>query len=147
MNHNTLRLFGILGVLLIAWSTAACQARISTRGNIPDADALSMIRSGAHTREDVAEIIGNPSTVTLFGDRIWYYISEKIEKRTFNEPKVLDRKIIAIDFDARGLVENIRQYDMRHGRIVKMVARKTPTPGKEPSAIEKIFGGIGALSE
>ncbi len=147
MNRNTLRLFGILGVFLIAWGTAACQARISTRGNTPDANALSSIRAGAHTRDDVAEIIGSPSTVTLFGDRVWYYISEKVEKRTFKEPKVTDRKIIAVDFDARGLVENIRQYDMRHGKIVKMVARKTPTPGKEPSTIEKIFGGIGELSE
>lgn len=134
-------------MLLIAWNTAACQPRILARGNIPDVNSLSMIVAGAHTREDVEEMIGSPSTVTLFGDRVWYYISETIEKKTFKKPEVSDRKIIAIDFDARGLVENIRRYDMRHGRIVEMVARKTPTPGKEASAIEKLIGGIGDLSE
>ncbi|MCE2509890.1 MAG: outer membrane protein assembly factor BamE [Alphaproteobacteria bacterium] len=147
MNRNTLRLCGILGALLIAWSVTACASRISTRGNVPDADALSEIRLGVQTREDIAELIGNPSTVTTFGDYTWYYISETVEMSALGDLEVLDRKIIAIDFDTRGLVQNVRQYDLRSGRVVKMVERKTPTPGKEPSANESILGGIGTLSE
>ncbi|MGB1548450.1 MAG: outer membrane protein assembly factor BamE [Alphaproteobacteria bacterium] len=147
MNRTTLRLFGILGMLVMAWGTASCAARITTRGNVPDVDALASIRTGVQTREEVAELIGSPSTVTTFSDNTWYYISERIEDKTFSDPKVLDRKIIAIDFDANGTVENIRQYDIRHGLVVNVVARKTPTPGKELSAIESILGGIGTLSE
>lgn len=147
MKHNHFRPCGILGAFLLACSVAACTPTISARGNTPDKDLLATIQMGVQTRDDVEEIIGSPATRATFDDQTWYYISEKIKKVTFYDPEVIDRKIIAVDFNEKGVVQNIRQYGIQHGRIVEMISRKTPTPGKEPSAIEKILGGIGDLSE
>ncbi len=146
MKHTHLRPYGILGAVLVAWSLTACTPTISTRGNTPNKDALATIQLGTQTRDDVLEIIGSPSTRSTFDDRTWYYISEKTSKVTFYNPEIIGRKIVAIDFNEKGVVENIRQYGLRHGRVVEAIARKTPTPGKEPSAIDKLIGGFGDIS-
>ena len=142
MKQNHLRPYGILGALLFAWSLTACTPTILKRGNAPDQDALATIEPGVQTHEDVAETIGSPSVRATFDDRTWYYISERVQKKTFRDPQVISRKIIAVDFDEKGIVQNIYQYDLRNGRVVGMISRKTPTPGKKPSAIEEMFGGI-----
>ena len=147
MKQNYLRPFGILGAVFFAWSVTACTPVILKRGNTLDRDDLATIQLGVQTHDDVAEIIGSPSTRATFDDRTWYYISETVQKKTFRDPQVIRRKIIAIAFDEKGVVQNIHQYDLRNGRIVDIISRKTPTPGIRASAVEKIASDIENIFE
>lgn len=147
MNHNRLRSFRVFGVLFCTLGAAACSPTISTRGHLLDSEALATIRPGTQTREDVAEIIGTPTALATFDNRTWYYISERVRKVSFHDPEIIDRKIVAIDFDTKGVVQRIRHYQARDGWIVKSVGRETPTPGLEPPAIERFLGGMGDLSK
>ena len=46
----------------------------------------------------------------------------------------------------QGRVRDIKQYELKDGKEVDMVARKTPTSGKELTVLEQILGNVGKFS-
>jgi len=104
---------------------------------------MSKIQVGEQNRNEVAEVLGTPSTLGTFDDKVWYYISRKTEKFAFLREKVLDQQVIAIYFNERDIVEAIHRYNQDDLREVGMVDRTTPTTGKELSVLEQLLGNLG----
>jgi outer membrane protein assembly factor BamE (lipoprotein component of BamABCDE complex) len=80
MLRNTLRkipLSAALGVALVASGLAACVPTVDQRGNLPEPDKLAGIRPGATTKDEVAKILGTPSSTAVFDNKTWYYISRR----------------------------------------------------------------------
>ena len=149
MSRLTLR-FSVRHVLLGAVSAlilAGCSPTIDTRGNLPPASRLSQIKAGEQTREDVAQLLGTPATVSAFGDPVWYYISYRTETSAFFKPEEKDRKVVAVEFDTRGYVKDVRQLGLADGRELQMVDRETPTAGKDLTVLQQLFGNLGRFSK
>ncbi|MHA1600791.1 MAG: outer membrane protein assembly factor BamE, partial [Alphaproteobacteria bacterium] len=91
----------LAGLLPVALS--ACEQTINVRGNLPEPEIVSKINPGVHSREDVASLLGSPSTISTFQDDKWYYISQRTTQFAFFAPEVLERKIIAMSFDTDGM--------------------------------------------
>jgi len=87
--------------------------------------------------------LGTPSSVGVFDGETWFYISERTEKVAFLDPKVIDRKVIVIKFDNRGVVSDMTTLGMEDGHEVAIVERKTPTAGQELGLLKQLFGNIG----
>ncbi len=126
--------------------TGACAPRIDTRGNLPDPEALSEVRLDEYTREDVADLLGSPSSTSGFGGETWYYISKRTETTAFWAPEVAERRVIAVHFNDRGVVTSIEQLGLDDGNQVRIVDRETPTSGHELTFIEQLFGNIGRFT-
>ena len=122
---------------------SACSSRIDQRGNLPDADVLANVEVGHINRQGVQDLLGTPSSVGLFDGETWYYISERTEKTAFFEPVVLDRKVIVIKFDEKGIVSAMNTLTMEDARQIEMVDRRTPTAGNEFGLLRQLFGNIG----
>ena len=54
--------------------------------------------------------------------------------------------MIAVSFGGDGRVREIKQYELKDGKEVDMVARKTPTAGKELTIVEQILGNVGKFT-
>lgn len=134
---------GIAFIVVTALFLAACSPRVAVRGNLPRDEQMAKIAVGEQNRNEVAEILGTPSTLGTFDDKVWYYISRKTEKYAFLEEEVVDQKVIAIYFDEKNVVQAIYHYDKDDLRQVGMVDRKTPTAGKELSVLEQLIGNLG----
>ena len=134
---------GIALTLVVALMMGACTPRVAVRGNLPRDEQLSKIKVGAQNRNEIAEILGTPSTVGTFDDTVWYYISRKTEKFAFFQEKIVDQQVIAIYFGERDLVEAIHKYNKDDLREVSMVDRATPTAGKDLSFIDQLIGNLG----
>jgi len=136
--------------LLLAMCIAAipaCSAVTDTRGNLPLSETIKSITQGKQNRNQVVSILGSPSTSASFGKQeIWYYIGKRTETWAFFEPKLVERKILAIKFDHRGIVQTIESYDATAGKPVKLVERVTPTKGKELGILQQIIGNLGRFS-
>ena len=91
-------------------------------------------------------LIGSPSAVATFNPNVWYYISEKQEQWGPSRPWVSDQNVIQITFNESGRVDKIRYYDMNDAQNITMVARTTPTSGKELTVLEQILGNVGRFS-
>lgn len=121
----------------------ACSPRVSTHGNLPDPDLLADIEVGHVNKNEVARILGTPSSVAPFDSDTWYYVSEKTVTVAFFEPEVTERKIIIIRFDKRGMVKEFKTFGLEEAKQIEMVERKTPTAGNELGLLRQMFGNIG----
>ena len=124
----------------------ACEATVDVRGYVPHAEQLEKLQPGVQNRQDVNDLLGTPSTVAMFKDETWLYISRKTSTVSFMTPKVLEQHVVAVDFDDRGVVADIRRYELADGKVINHVSRKTPSPGKELSFLEQLVGNVGKFS-
>ncbi len=125
---------------------AACSPVVSTHGLEPDPDALAAVTPGQSDKADVETKLGTPATVSTFHDDVWYYMIETRSQRAFFDPKVLERKIIAITFDQQSVVDDVFTYTELDGKDVKIVSRVTPTAGNELTILQQLFGNLGRFS-
>ncbi len=143
------RLRGLGFCLLAACAViglSACGNNVQLRGNTPDPEDVAGIQPGVHSRQDIIDLLGSPSTVSTFQDRKWYYIGQKTEEIAFMKPEVIDRQILVVTFDENGLVEDTQMYGMDDAQEVDPVARVTPTEGRDLTLLQQLFGNIGRFS-
>ncbi|MEQ8193017.1 MAG: outer membrane protein assembly factor BamE [Rhodospirillales bacterium] len=143
MKHSAFRLFACV---LIASAVASCGSRLSVHGSIVDPQKLSEVKSGQMTRQEVQEILGSPSSKAVFDQESWYYISSKTSSFAFFEPKFLERNVVIVRFDKKGVVSKVEKLDLKDGRKVQIVERTTPTKGKEFTFIEQVVGNVGRFT-
>ena len=122
---------------------AGCQERIDVRGNLPNPDLLQDIEVGYITKNEVADLLGTPSSVAPFSSNTWYYISERTKTVAFFEPEILERKVIVVKFDEKGVARELKSYGVEDARRIQMVERTTPTAGREMTILKQLFGNIG----
>ncbi len=55
---------------------------------------------------------------------------------------MIDRTVLAVNFDQRGVVRGIERYGLEDGRIINLETRTTETGGREMGVLEQLFGNI-----
>ena len=137
-----------LGLVLAAASLlmTGCTKAVQVRGNLPDPEVVGEIEPGRHSRRDVAQMIGSPSTVSTFQDRKWYYIGQRTSQYAFYKPEVLERNVFVVTFDEQGRVEETLLYTLEDGQVIKPVSRITETEGEEISILQELLGNLGRFS-
>ena len=133
----------VIGVALVM---TACTPRIATHGNLLDPEKLAEIVPGKINRNEVAEILGSPSSIAAFNQETWYYISERKETTAFLPPDVTDRKVVVVRFDQKGIVSAVETLGLADGRNVELVDRTTPTAGNEITIIQQVLGNMGRFN-
>ena len=134
---------GLAGAVLLAVAVTACSARLDSHGNIPDPEIVESIRIGKSNRAQVSEMLGTPSARATFDEESWYYVGTHTSKFAFLEEEVLERNVLVVRFDKRGIVRQVERLDKKDGRDVQVVDRKTPTRGKELTILEQLLGNVG----
>lgn len=138
---------GLLAAGLLAGLTAGCSPEVRTHGYVPVEEDLAQVRPGQDTRGSVRRKIGRPGSTGIFTDQGWYYVSSEVEHYMYNEPRVVDRKVVEILFDNSDRVIAINRYGLDDGRIVALEPTITPTYGRELTVLEQAFGNIGIATE
>ncbi len=133
---------GLLILALAGGLVAACAPTVRVHGYVPPQVEISTIRPGVDTFATVEEKLGLPSSSGLLRDSEWYYVQSTIESFTYNAPRVIDRKVLAVTFDTNGVVRGITTYGLEDGRIVDLANRTTETGGRQLGVLEQIFGNL-----
>jgi outer membrane protein assembly factor BamE (lipoprotein component of BamABCDE complex) len=136
-------------LMLAALALGACERLAPPpvpRGNRVDAERLAQINKGVQTRSDVAALLGPPTARGTFDEENWYYISGFTQVMPGRYLELRDRVVVAISFDRRGVVQDIRELKPSDGQDVGMVSRETPVPGTERNMLQALFGNIGRPS-
>jgi len=144
MRLISIRLFAAAALL---GAVAGCTPTIDIRGNVPPPDRLDEIKVGKMGKSDVMALIGTPSNTTTFGDDTWYYIASKIKTYAFYSPEELERQVVVVDFEKTGMVKNVQTLTLKDGKVVNLVSRETPAPGRDLTVIEQLLGNVGRFSK
>lgn len=127
-------------------TVAACAPTVEQRGNLPAPDKIAEIHPGTTTKDQVAELLGTPSSVGVFNGKSWYYISRRTKQVAFFDPGVEDQQVYIVNFNDQGIVQAVDHKDLHDGREVTPVARATPAPGRELSFLEQLIGNLGKFN-
>ena len=141
------RLSFILAAGVVVLALSACESRLDTRGNLLDPELVVEITPGEQTRDEVAAILGSPSSITPFGSDTWYYISQRTETFAFLAPKVTERKILVVKFDKDGKVAKVDTVGLEAGQVINQIQRKTMTHGNKMTVIEQLVGNLGRFKK
>lgn len=132
-----------VAAVILCFGFAACSGTVNTHGDKLESDRLNELVPGQHTRDDVAAILGSPSSTPPFDDNSWYYISNRTETFAFLAPKVTEQQVVVVKFNYDGIVEEIDTLGLDHKREVEIVDRETPTTGNDISILDEFIGNIG----
>ena len=138
------RVGACLGGMVIMLS--ACAPTVNNRGHLLDADRLAEIHPGETNKDQVVKLLGTPSSVGVFDDKTWYYISRQTEQVAFLNKDVLDQQVYVINFDTQGVVKNVDHKDLKDARLIEPAPGATPAPGRELTFLEQIIGNVGRFS-
>ncbi|MBX7146741.1 MAG: outer membrane protein assembly factor BamE [Alphaproteobacteria bacterium] len=142
-NNKTSYLLVLGAVLLLS----GCDPRLEVHGNLPDPEKVLSVQPKIHTKLQVAQLLGTPSTIGTFNDQTWYYVSRKSETFAFLEPKIIDQQVLVVKFDPSGVVDDIQLYGYEDGRIINPITKETPTSGQELTVLQQFFGNIGRFNK
>ena len=130
-------------IFLILTLSACSWLGTNQVGDVPETTRINAIKVGKHSKEDVARLLGSPTSITLFEKESWLYIESKEQKRVFFQPKEIERKVIQVTFNSNGNVEKVKQLSLEDGKKVAIDETKTPVLGKDLSVIDELIGNFG----
>lgn len=125
---------------------AACSPTIDSRGYQFDQARVAQITPGVTSREEVAHILGTPSTVATFNDSNWYYISQRYERRSFFQDDLVAQDVVDVAFNDNGIVSAVNKSGLDSATAVTPFAKTTPTGGAELSAVAQFISNIGRFN-
>ena len=136
----------ILFLSICTLTLSACTPTISTRGNLLSETKLAQVKPQSANKSDVTRLWGPPTVVEPFNDNVWYYIGETTEQKGIYEPVVIKRQIIEVTFDQAENVASIVEIDPAKAKDIQIVERRTPTAGKEFTALQQAIGNLGKFN-
>ena len=137
------RASALLPASLLLAGVAACAPVTSYNGFQARDEKPAEIKAGSDTRSTVLAKLGSPSAKSAFGDPVFYYISQTMQREAFLKPRVTTRDVVAIAFDKDEHVTAVKSYKLKDGYRIAYDNRATPTRGRELNWIEQVLGTIG----
>lgn len=134
----------IMGACLLL--AVACTTQYRNHGYVPLPEDLEKIKVGVDNKDSVLETVGSPSASGVLNDTGYYYVRTQVRHYGARKPKVVDRRVVAINFDSRGIVRNVSEYSLEDGKIVPLNRRVTDNGIEDKSVLQQIVRNIGNFS-
>ncbi len=141
-----MRLRAAVAVAALAVTAAACVPITQRQGFQAVDDRPQDMVAGTDTRSTVLARLGTPSATSTFPPQTYYYISQTLERVPFRRPRVVQREVTAIAFNATEQVAAVNTYGIEAGRVINYSNRETPTRGRELTIIEQLLGNVGRIN-
>ena len=138
------RVAGLLAALCLI-GVAACTAQYRNHGYVPPAEDLQKLVVGVDTRATVDDVIGAPSASGLLSDGDYYYVRSRMREYGPRRPQVVDRKVVAISFNADDTIRNIETFGLQDGMVVPLTRRVTDSSVVGNGLLRQIFGNFGNI--
>jgi len=76
----------------------------------------------------------------------YYYVSSKFRHFGAMAPKEIDRQVLAISFDAAGVVSNIERFGLQDGNVVVLSRRVTDNSVRDSTFIRQLLRSFGNVN-
>jgi outer membrane protein assembly factor BamE (lipoprotein component of BamABCDE complex) len=111
------------------------------RGYVISEEALAQVKEG-NSQDQVMIALGTPTTISTINGDVFYYISEKQTRTfTFQQPRTVERNVMAVYFNAQRKVERVANYGLQDGKVFDFISRSTVTGGEESNLLRQIIQG------
>ncbi|MCU4653866.1 outer membrane protein assembly factor BamE [Roseibacterium sp. SDUM158016] len=131
--------------LLLAAVLTACAATYDNHGFVPPPEELEQILVGVDTRGTIEETIGRPAASGVLRDEAWIYTAYRVRNYTYQAPQVIERDVVAISFDADGVVSNVERFGLEDGQLVQLSRRVTESSVRDLGFFRQLMRNLGRV--
>jgi len=124
----------------------ACVPQFRDHGFVPPEEDLLGILPGLDTRDTVADVLGPPTAGGVLEGGDFYYVQSRFRTLGPFEPQEISREIVAINFDAEGIVRNIERFGLEDGRAVVLERRITDDSLRNTTFLRQLLGNFGQVN-
>lgn len=132
--------------MLSLMAIVACTAIIRNHGYMPPEEDLALITVGVDTRETVTASVGPPSAGGVLNESGFYYVESKFRHYGAYAPEEIEREVLAISFDASGVVSNIERFGLQDGRVITLSRRVTDDQARDSTFVRQLLGSFGRVN-
>lgn len=137
--------FKTLISLFLLIIVAGCQT-IDVRGQFVGDEAIRRINLEKPNKEQVTDMIGSPTYIPDYSLDTWYYIQRSVARKAWLTPKVVEQRILRVNFSRDRVTEAIILNDGQNEEIVA-VSTYTKTYGTEQTGIQKFVKNLGRFNK
>ncbi|MDB2415260.1 outer membrane protein assembly factor BamE [Rickettsiales bacterium] len=133
-------------LLFVAALSASCVKNYSSTGYSFNQSTIDTLKVNKTRKAVVERRLGSPSTVSTYGDDIWYYISTEYENVAFFDPKIKKQTVLEIEFNSNETIKSIKKYDAKDAKAVNFSKDKTYVGGDDFTVLQQLIGNIGRFN-
>ncbi|WP_262386643.1 outer membrane protein assembly factor BamE [Roseobacter fucihabitans] len=133
-------------VVFLCLGLAACSGRYRDHGYVPPPEDLEQVVVGIDTRASVEQTLGSASSQSVVDDGSIYFVRSRVRTLAMLAPEVVEREVVAISFDAGGIVSNVETFGLEKGQVVPLARRVTSSGVKDKSFLRQLLGNIGRFT-
>ena len=130
-------------IFVFASLLASCTHPIEIHGNRISLKTFGTIEPGKTTEKQVLEQLGKPVIIQDYGSKSWIYVESKTQKTVLSGKKVLNRTVVRVSFNKRGIATSVDIIPYDKDLSPKIATRKTPTAGQEITVFQQLIGNFG----
>jgi outer membrane protein assembly factor BamE (lipoprotein component of BamABCDE complex) len=131
------------GVLFAGLGLGACSPQYQNHGYVPPQEDLDQINIGVDSKETVQATIGVPASSGVLENSGYYYVRSRQRALGFFAPQEVEREVVAVSFDDRGIVQNVERFGLERGNVVTLSRRVTSSATANKSFIRQLLGNLG----
>ncbi|SLN65074.1 SmpA / OmlA family protein [Aquimixticola soesokkakensis] len=135
----------VLGAVVCV-ALVACTPIVKRHGYIPPEEDLAQISVGVDSQQSVADKVGRPAAMGLIEGAGWYYVGSTFQSIGPFAPRETRREVLAISFDAAGLVSNVERFGLEDGNVIVLSRRVTDPNVGGTTFVRQLLGNLGRIS-
>ena len=129
---SAVRTSSLLVAIAAGAALSGCATTVEQRGNLPPPEEMAQIHPGKTTKDQVIKILGTPSSVSVFNDKDWYYISRAPGRSPFWTQRCSTSRSMSSTSTMTGVVRGIDHKTLVDGERGR--AGRPRHPGARPRA-------------
>lgn len=131
---------------LLALVLVACSPVYTNHGYAPTDKDLEKVVVGKSTSADVSRAVGRPTAIGIMSGSGWYYVSSRYKQVGPKAPVEIDRQVVAVSFDDKGVVSNVERFGLERGQVVAISRRVTTSNIAGIGFLRQLLGNLGSIS-
>ena len=138
--------FKIIFYLAISCVLVSCVQKVEKMGYFVKESNLELVKPNKSSEQEVINILGDPTTKSAFGAKTYYYMERQYKQMAFFTPKLMEQRVIAIEFKPNDIVSKISVYGKDGAKVLGYDAEKVTFEGNKVGVFEQMVGNIGKFS-
>ncbi len=126
--------------------TASCGKQTKRTGYFLRHDKLQKIKINHTTEQDILNILGEPTTKSIYGPKIYFYMERQYEQFGFFKPQLEEQRIIALEFDFMNIVKRVSIFNKNDAKKSEYESSGITIRGNKMSILEQLVRNIGQFN-
>lgn len=132
-------------LVLCVFVLSGCQS-INNRGEYVAKETLEAIEKNHVSKEQVIEMLGEPTIVPDYTPNTWYYVARKVQDKVWSRPSIKSQRVVKITFNGNN-VDKVEITDKRPRNNIDVDHDITAVKGTEESAVQTFVKNFGRFNK